>query len=181
MHIMLHIIGAGVPQTAGQELPQSFQTWPPQSAPMAQGAAAAASRAAQSALPNACVCRSRTGQGTLPREEPSSVSRLSGRHAERCCGCADREELQQIVHVDCAVTGDVLCARRRGAEGRQQLQKIINIDLPVAVRVLWAAASLLSDSTARGLHGAFARPHTAGGERHRMILATGSCGGQIEV
>ena len=49
------------------------------------------------------------------------------RRAERRCGCADREELQQIVHVDCAVTGDVLCARRRGAEGGQQLHIMLHI------------------------------------------------------
>jgi len=32
--MLLHIIAGGVPQIEGQELPQSFQTWPPQSAPM---------------------------------------------------------------------------------------------------------------------------------------------------
>jgi hypothetical protein len=32
---MLHIIGGGVPHISGHEVPQSFQTWPPQSIPIA--------------------------------------------------------------------------------------------------------------------------------------------------
>ena len=48
---------------------------------------------------------------------------------------ADREELQEIVHVDCSVTGDVLilCARRRRAtEGRKELEQVIDVDHAVA-------------------------------------------------
>jgi len=37
---MLQIIAAGSPHIAGQEVPQSFQTWPPQSSPWTQLAGA---------------------------------------------------------------------------------------------------------------------------------------------